>query len=325
MSDNKRIPAGDLSAYERWELPAIAGGKPKKSSFGNARPASAKLPTASEIEKIRAAAYEDGFSQGKAEGFASSKEQGLAQGLEEGRQQGLQQGLQQGQTQIQQQLSKLAGLLQQMADPVAMQQELVAQAMSNMATAIARSVIHRELHMDSASVVDLAMQALDSLPSECKQLTLSINPSDAPYFEDALKDKNLSITLLQKPEVHVGGCLVSTHTQLIDYTVEKRFQKSIQDMLMNLSQHDDSALAKESPQAIQELGEYPTELLDETLEAGPQQLAGDQPAEALASALPSESSSASQSVAEHQPSAPESDTSEDLERKSPNEDSGSEA
>lgn len=268
MSDHKVIPAEELSAYERWELPSLGAGRPKSSSsFSAPAPKRAKLPTASEIEKIRRAAYDEGFQEGKTEGLEAGRKEGHAQGHalgeKEGKAQGLQQGLAEGQQQIQMQSAQLAALVQTLADPVAAQTELVTQAMANMATAIARSVVHRELHTDSATVVTLALEAIQMIPKECKQATLFVNPADMPYFEEFMADAELSLSVQTDPAIHVGGCKLSSATQLIDYTVEKRFQKTIQNMLLAISQHSAPILGSDNATVIQDLSEYPSSLLDE--------------------------------------------------------------
>lgn len=276
MSDYKVIPAEELSAYERWELPSLGADRPKTSnSFSAPAPKKAKFPTASEIEKIRRAAYDEGFQEGKTEGLELGRNEGHAQGLamgeQEGKAQGLQQGLAEGQQQIQKQSAQLAALIQSLADPVATQTELVTQAMANMATAIARSVVHRELHTDSATVVALALEAIRMIPKESKQAILFVNPADMPYFEDFMADSELALQVQTDPSIHVGGCKLSSATQLIDYTVEKRFQKTIQSMLLAMSQqsspnsstNSSPTLASGNASAIQDLSEYPSSLLDD--------------------------------------------------------------
>lgn len=266
MPDSKkRVPAEDLSAYERWELPAFSGGQTSGNSAGfQAAPKRAdKLPTAGELEHIRKAAYEEGFAEGKRDGLKAGSEAGHKSGMAEGRAEGLALGKAEGQQKIEQALASLSNMVTALADPIAAQEQQVVQAMANISIAVARSVIHRELHMDSAIVRDLIGRILGNLPELDSGITLMVSPGDLEYAEQAVSQSGLGVKIESSPRIHPGGCTVSSSRQLIDYTVEKRFQKTVQEMLLSASQHSDAVLAQESPSELQEQSEYAPELLDE--------------------------------------------------------------
>ena len=99
-----RIPAGELTAYERWELPNLQGNQSafSRSASAPASSRSVKPLTAADIEEIRKQAYQAGFDEGKLAGHEAGRQDGLVTGQQEGLAEGLQQGLVEGQQQIDQ-------------------------------------------------------------------------------------------------------------------------------------------------------------------------------------------------------------------------------
>ena len=258
----------DRTAYERWELPAFGGASPRTASgagFISSAKTSAKPPTAGELEEIRKAAYQEGLEQGKRDGYKIGIEQGLKSGSAKGRTEGFETGKQEGQKQIDQVVKSLSSVMSELADPISLQQQQITQAMTNVAIAIARSVIHRELHLDSAVIGELVTSTLAELPKAAADISISLNPSDEAYVKDAVSQAGLTVTIVPSKQVHPGGCLVSTTTQLIDYTIEKRFQRTIHEMFMKLPQSSETAVMAESPNVIQEQSDYAPSVLDEVV------------------------------------------------------------
>ena len=71
MAGNKPDVAEDLTAYERWELPAFGGSAPAGKQVAAKKPAKpkVKLPTAADVENIRQAAFNEGQEEGKKSGY----------------------------------------------------------------------------------------------------------------------------------------------------------------------------------------------------------------------------------------------------------------
>ena len=283
MSDKtKRFSVEELSAYERWELPAFSGGQAQKNKAGfkaSGQQAN-KLPTAGELEQIRKSAYEEGFAQGKSDGLKEGREQGRLEGLETGKKEGLAQGKAEGQKQIDQSLAGLSALMTALADPITAQEQQITQAMANVAIAIARSVIHRELNLDSQMISELVGRILSTLPSIDSGIVIRVCAKDFEYVQQAVNNAKLGVKIETHPAIHPGGCQVISSTQLLDYTVEKRFQKAVQEMLLNAAQQSESVLGQESPSEIQEQSDYSTQILDEVAESFSEQSLQETPAKA---------------------------------------------
>jgi len=262
-----KTPLGELSAYERWELPTL--NNPDSSN----RPHSAvvKKPikplTAGDIEKIRQQASSAGFEEGKTAGHEQGRQEGFEVGKQAGHKEGVQKGLIAGQAQIDQQSAQLSSLVSQIVDPINEQQKQVEQATLNIALALARTVIHRELKLDSSSIQSALSHIYQSLPKMDQGVVLSVNPTDESFLKASLESIDNNIELKHDASIMAGGFILETSSQLIDYTIEKRFQKAVHSMLLNAVQSENDTSHLETSSTIKELSDYPAELLDKVDEA----------------------------------------------------------
>ncbi len=258
----KRIPAGELTAYERWELPLIQeAGAPAKVSK-QSKP-QVKLPTAEEIERIHEQAYQEGFAEGKKAGMAKGVEEGRRQGLELGREEGVRQGLAEAKAQVDQKLAALGGLMQSLLDPMAQRQEQIQEAMVNLAMTVARSVIYRELHSRQETLQALIQEAFSILPARASDVLIRHHQSDTELLREVLQSVGLNADLRTDAQVSAGGLMVETRNQLIDFTLEKRFQKTVHTMLCKLSQPAARRETVASTETLVDVSEFPTDVLSQ--------------------------------------------------------------
>lgn len=268
MSDKeKKVPVEELTAYERWELPQIGSGN-DSSVFDRARARiqrQVKPLTAEDLENIRKEAYQAGFDEGKQAGFEQGRNEGVEQGKKEGHQQGLNQGLADGQSRIDQAITQLQSCMQQLANPIAEQQQIVEQAMLNVSLAISRAVIHRELKLDSAQISKTIENAVHDLPDFSSGVKVHLNASDIPHAQKASENLGVALELIGDNRIQPGGCTVETSSQLVDYTIEKRFQKTVHAMLFAAS-NAGGAPVLDTSTSINELSDYSSATLDEAEE-----------------------------------------------------------
>jgi len=271
VDKTRRITPGELTAYERWELPNL-GDNNAVSSNRQAPIKKEKIKplTAEDIENIRQQAYDAGFEEGRVAGVESGHKEGLQQGKQQGQKEGLEQGLKNGQSQIDQQVDHLKILLTELSDPIAQQQDQIEQALLNVAIAISRAVIHRELQLDEASIKPAIFHILKDLPKADLGFVLTVNPVDKGTVQLLLQELDSKIELQVDASLTSGGCVLETANQLIDYTIEKRFQKTVQGMLSNAIQANGESSLTEIPVSIDAISDYPTETLDEFKEPEPE-------------------------------------------------------
>jgi len=264
MASNRRIPPGELSAYERWELPNIGV---SENSVGRAKSQKVeekiKPLTADDIEKIRQQAYDAGFEEGRQAGEIKGYDEGLISGKEKGVEDGVQQGLAEGQAKIELQLSELGQLVASLADPLASQQAILEQAVINVSMAISRAVIHRELGIDSSSIKGAVAYILSTMPKLESGSTFIVNSRDKTIVQSLIEELESTMELKVDDAISPGGCLIETSTQLIDYTVEKRFQKTVYTTLFSASKSSGGSVPVETSSSIDEMSDFPKGTLDE--------------------------------------------------------------
>ncbi len=275
MSDKKsvRIPADQLTAYERWELPAM---QPGGNDVIRSQVSSAEIPvkplTASDLEKIRIEAYEAGCAEGKEEGYTKGHAEGLEKGFQEGLENGTQQGLQQGQQTGQQQkqveidetIARLNSVMAKLLNPIKQHDDEIEEALLNLVLAVSRAVIMRELSLDSQQIRQTLMDALGLLPPSASNVKITINSADYDDVFSIAESISGDAQVIKSDEILPGGCKVETLHSQIDSTVEKRFQKTVQQML---DRHASSLAVDEVPDltdSMNDMTDFHRDVLEST-------------------------------------------------------------
>lgn len=288
MSDKKsnRIPADQLTAYERWELPAM---EPSGNDVIRSQVSSAEIPvkplTASDLEKIRLEAYEAGFAEGKAKGLEEGHKEGVEKGFQEGLQNGTQKGLLEGQQTGQQQkqaeieatITRLNGVMSNLLEPIKQHDDEVEEALLNLVLAISRAVIMRELSLDSQQIRQTIMEALGSLPSSASNVKIWVNSVDYGDVYGVAESLSSEAQIIKTDEILPGGCKVETLHSQIDATVEKRFQKTVQQML---DRHASSLAVDEAPDltdAMDDMTDFHRDVLESPDSDKPVNLSNERP------------------------------------------------
>ncbi len=276
MSDKKsnRIPADQLTAYERWELPAMqmSGNDVLRSRVTEVE-APVKPLTAADLENIRQQAYQAGLDEGKEEGLKLGHQEGFDKGFLEGKERGEEQGLQEGRTAGQQQkqveidesLKRLQSVMEQLLEPIRQHDEEIEESLLNLVLAISRAVVKRELLLDSRQIKTVLLDALALLPPSAANVKVRINPADFDHIAGVAESVATSAQVITSDDILPGGCKVETLHSLIDFTIEKRFQKTIQQML---DRHTSSLPPDEAPDLADSMGEM-TDFHRDVLESPP--------------------------------------------------------
>lgn len=234
--DLHRIPKEQLTAYERWELPLL-------DERGNEIPREEERPvkplTASDLEEIRRAAREDGFAEGREAGyqagFAEGREQGHKEGYEaglaEGRERGQAQGYQETRDDVDARLERLEQVMAELVEPIRRHEDELESALVNLTTVLARAVLYRELSLDSSQIRRVVRRALASLPATADHIRIHVHPDDSELVKQVAARMEAEAVVIEDDTLLPGGCRVETRHSLVDFTVEKRFQRAVQSML----------------------------------------------------------------------------------------------
>lgn len=282
MKDPRRrsnVPPEELSAWERWELPLL---DEQGNEVAREEEVEVKPLTAADIEAIRQSAWEEGREEGRAngyeEGFKQGADEGREQGLKEGRETGEQEGRSQAEqdtrSAIDEKLARLESVMAELVAPIERHQDELESALVNLATVLARAVIHRELSLDSSQIRQVVTDAVNSLPSTRENVRIRINPSDQEWVNEVATRLDAEISVTTDETILAGGCKVETRHSLVDYTIEKRFQKAVQAMLEKQIGNASAGEGEELESVMGDLTDFHRDVLDEPGESDDDQQPG---------------------------------------------------
>ena len=258
-----RIPKEQLTAYERWELPLLdaSGNEVPREEEREVRPL-----TAADLTAIREAAREEGLREGREAGYQEGLKQGRASGHEEGLQEGRALGEKQGRDEARADIdSKLERLEQVMAElllPIQRHEDELETALVNLTTVLARAVIFRELTVDSSQIHKVVRRALAALPSTAENIRIHINPEDCELVREAVARLDAQAAIIEDEDILPGGCKVETRQSLVDFTVEKRFQHTVQKMLDQQLDDSEGGETGELDSVMGDLTDFHLDVLD---------------------------------------------------------------
>jgi flagellar assembly protein FliH len=196
--------------------------------------------TAQEIEDIRQAASEEGFSQGKEEGFAKGYEEGKAKGIEDGTLQGIEAGTEQGLTQGKEQIDKLSEcwqqLIEQLHQPLASVEKNVEEQLLNLVLQLTEAVVLHEAKTNPDILMTAITTGIKSLPSSEAQTQIYLNPNDIRLVEEQFGSGHITQNgwrLLPAPQIPQGSCQIENSTSNIDIQMKARLKQVLEPFLQD--------------------------------------------------------------------------------------------
>lgn len=188
------LSAEQAGTARAWAAPDVASaGAPGITGFG--------VPiSAAELEALQARAYQEAYDRGLAEGLAAGREQ------------------------VRQKVLAMDALAQQLVAPLQDLDPRVERELLEMAFAIARQLIYRELTVEPAEILPVVREAMDQLPVALNEVRIRLNPADAELVRSELPraDSGRAWAVIDDPAIHAGGCLVESRTARVDARVETR-------------------------------------------------------------------------------------------------------
>lgn len=199
MTISKVIESGDLTAYERWELPLVNG--PTVSS------------TAAELESIQKEAYNEGFALGQKEGFEQKKQE------------------------LENVTASFHSIIETLTEPLKELDDDIVNQLAQLSMTVAKQVVRRELHTEEGEIVGVVREAMNALPASTRKIILNIHPDDAELIRSSFSLGDDSDTdelrwrVIEDPMITRGGCKISSENSSIDATVEGRLNRIISTLL----------------------------------------------------------------------------------------------
>lgn len=207
------IDGGALSAFERWELPAMGEGSVEELQPGALQPL-----TAEQLEEIQQQARDEGFEQGRREGLQAARNE------------------------VDATLHRMEQVIQAMVEPLQAVNEQVEGELVQLAMAVARQIIRRELQSDPQQVISVVREALSALPAAARKVTIHLNPEDAELVREKLvpaEQGEMPWQIVDDLALTRGGCRIESETSRIDATLEKRLNSVVAELMGGTRSVDD--------------------------------------------------------------------------------------
>ncbi len=205
------VPKEKLTAYQRWEVAAFdeaeqaAERSAQAAQAAGANPgegSAVTLATATEIERMRAEACQQGYAAGHAEGIAVARQSAA-------RIDALVAGLQ----------LAIKEIDQNVAD------QLLATAVE-----IANQVLRQSLRVKPELLLPVVREAVATLNAHLGHPALFVNPDDAALIRSELGDQlaGNNWRLIEDASLTAGGCRVELGASEVDATLETRWRRVIE-------------------------------------------------------------------------------------------------
>lgn len=205
------IPREEVGDVTQWTFGAVGAGA--EVELPELPPAEDEFVPEPTVEEIRADAFSQGHQQGSEETALEWQQKFddylAGQGAVVARQ--------------------LAALATAFEGGLTAAQQRMGDEVLELACAIARQVVRRELRGDPAALRPVVAQALGELVADGRPIAVRLHPDDARALGPALAAEfsASAIQWLPDPEVAPGGCLVEQAGTVIDGHLEKRWQRAI--------------------------------------------------------------------------------------------------
>ena len=164
--------------------------------------------TAEQVEEITQQAHKEGY------------EEGFNKGVNEGKEAGYDEGIKTAQKEIQEQVLKLQQIMDVLLIPLESEQKKLEQLILNMVCSLCRSVVQKELTIDSSNILESINSALKLLDEKNGRLNVFLHSKDKNVIEEHLKATEFDYRIQIDDTLIPGGCRLENTVSSIDATIE---------------------------------------------------------------------------------------------------------
>ncbi len=181
---------------------------------------------------------------------------------DEARAEGYTKGLAEGRAQAAAELATRIGEVEQLLDalarPLADLDAEVERQLVELAFAVARQMVRRELRTQPDEIIAVVRQALVALPAAARRVRVHLHPEDAALVRAALKPgeggHEHAWEIREDALLTRGGCLLSAESSQVDARLETRLGGIIAAVLGGARDEDAAASGRDAPRGEGEPG-----------------------------------------------------------------------
>ncbi len=264
MKSKSLVPSSPFSASEIeevdvWPLPEVENEalteKDKTNAFGKKAQWRFEPPeetieeepialTVQQIDEIRQAAHEEGFTQGKEDGFSNGYQEGKASGFKEGQEEGFEQGKKEGIEAGKEEIDTLSQswekIIEQLHEPLANVDKNVEEQLLHLVVELTEAVVLEEAKTNPNILMSALTQGIKSLPSNESETQILLHPDDIKIVEELFGEKHVKENgwrLLPAPQLDRGGCQIENSVSTIDLQIKSKLKDVLTKFLQEALHH----------------------------------------------------------------------------------------
>ncbi len=218
-SSTRLIASEDIAHVARWQFGAVGNG-------GAVPEGGISDPKA--LRDAHAAGHAEGFAAGRAAALAEAEAQHAIYRANEG----------------QEAARRLASLLQTAEAGLADAQQSIARGTLEIACALARQVLRRELATDPHAIEPVVHEALSLLLADGRAATVRLSPADFDLLDAPLRAQfsGQPVTVLSDTAVQPGDCLVESAGAVVDGSVASRWSRAVASLGLSMPWREERTL-----------------------------------------------------------------------------------
>jgi len=185
-----------------------------------------------DIEQLKKDAFDRGYAEGLQKGLQEGSQKGLQEGLQKGKEDGLREGLKAGGENAAARIEEMTRhYTDTLAEVAAFKDTLRAQVekeVVRLSLAVAKKIVHREIHIDPTIIHTLVRVALERVSGK-SVVTVRLSPPDYEYMTSKhagmAAEEGREIKFESDSAIAQGDCVINTETGDIDARIEEEFKE----------------------------------------------------------------------------------------------------
>ncbi|MFZ6658636.1 flagellar assembly protein FliH [Undibacterium sp. TJN19] len=207
--------AGDLTAFQRWEMTSFGDNRPAHVEEVKQVTANTAAINRAEAEKIRESARQEGFAAGYKEAY----ERGLKDGQETGYNETVER--------VQSEIQALQQLAKGFSEQIGAASSQMGSELMELAIDLAQAMLKAKLDADPEIILPIVEDAISQLSAIQQPAQIFLNPEDAVIIKNQLGETLIEggWRVIADPHMERGGCRLETLHNMVDASYATRWQK----------------------------------------------------------------------------------------------------
>jgi flagellar assembly protein FliH len=220
------VPKGELSAFQRWEMTSFNEEAPVKKL-------AEILPVVASVSQEETAQIKE---NARLEGYALGYQEAYAAGLQEGKND----GFAESKVEMDAQIADLRQISTNMSEQMRLANLSIGEDLLNLAIELAQAMTKSAMEIDRGLIIQIVRDAIEKIPSIQQPAQLSLHPDDATIIRNNMGEDldKAGWRIMLDPHMQRGGCKLETAHNLIDATIDTRWQLLTDALRRNTSTMD---------------------------------------------------------------------------------------